>query len=172
MSKSNKRFQFEQLEPRQMMAGDVTAVLQNGNLYLTEAKGQIGRDNGILVSELTNGKIHIQGTAVTGTASKINGQPSQDFLMTGSLFVSFGAGNDRVEFSAIGPVISLQSIDLNLGPPTVTAGVSDNDSVSVANVKTAAGLSISPSMADPISIAPLTAFHRKTAPSKRRMETP
>ena len=143
MSKSNKRFQFEQLEPRQMMAGDVTAVLQNGNLYLTEAKGQIGRDNGILVSELTNGKIHIQGTSVTGAASKINGHAAQDFLVTGSLFVNFGAGNDRVEFSAIGPVISLQSIDLNLGPPTVKAGVSDNDSVSLANFKTAAGLSIS-----------------------------
>ena len=74
-----------------------------GSMYSTV--NDLGRDNGILVSELTNGKIHIQGTAVTGTASKINGQASRDFLVTGSLFVNFGAGNDRVEFSAVGPVI-------------------------------------------------------------------
>jgi hypothetical protein len=142
MNKSKKRFQFEQLEPRQMMAGDITAVLTGGSLYLTEAAGQTGKNNGVLISELANGKVHVQGTALTGTASKINGHASQDFTVTGSLFVNFGAGNDRVEFSAVGPVLNLQTIDLKLGPTSVKAGVSDNDTVSLANFQTTGGLSI------------------------------
>jgi hypothetical protein len=141
--KSRRRLQFEQLENRTMMAGDVAAVMQNGSLYLTEAAGQAGRDNGVLISELANGMIRIQGTSPSGAASLVNGAAYQDFSVKGSLFVNFGAGNDKVEFSAIGPAIQLQSVNLNLGLPTVGAGVSDKDTVSLQNFQTTAGLSIS-----------------------------
>jgi len=146
--KSHRRLKFERLEDRTMMAGDVAAALQNGNLYLTEAAGQAGLDNGVLISQLANGMIRIQGTSPSGATSKVNGAAFQDFSVSGSLFVNFGAGNDKVEFSGVGPAIQLQSINLNLGLPTVGTGVADNDTASLQNFQTIAGLSISTGAGD------------------------
>jgi len=142
--KSKRRFQFQALEDRLTRAGDIAASLQGGNLYITEAAAQVGQDNGILISETSKGTIRIQGTAASGTgaASLVNGAAFRDFVVPGSLFVSLGAGNDKVEFSSLGPTIKLQSVDLNVGPVSVATGVSDKDSVSVANLQTSAGLSI------------------------------
>jgi hypothetical protein len=97
MSKRQDRFRFESLEARQMMAGDVAAYVQNGNLYLTEAPGQAGRDNAVLVSHLENGHVRVRGLATAdGTKSLINGVAAQDIVAPGGVVVLFGGGNDSV----------------------------------------------------------------------------
>src|SRR5262245_11902551 len=40
-----RTLRMEQMEARQMMAGDVTASVVNGNLILSEAAGQAGLEN-------------------------------------------------------------------------------------------------------------------------------
>ena len=107
MSKSRKsaslrprRFLMEQLETRQMMAGDVAAYVQNGNLYINEAANQVGLANGVRVAQLTNGQIQVIGTesndGTTGV-SRVNGVAAQNFTVPGSLFVNLGGGNDRIQ---------------------------------------------------------------------------
>jgi hypothetical protein len=97
----NTTLRVESLESRQMMAGDVTAYLSGGNLYLTEAAGQAGKENSVVISQLPSGQIRVEGNAQISnpnTSSLINGQAYQNFTVPGSLFVNFGAGNDRVIF--------------------------------------------------------------------------
>src|SRR6185437_10357924 len=124
--------------------GDVAALVQNGSLYINEAAGQAGLDNGILISEVKPGIVRVQGIAPSGTgaASKVNGAAYQDFKAPASLFVSLGAGNDNVQFLSSGTPITFQSVDLNMGPVSLGAGVSDKDSVTVSGLQTTAGLSI------------------------------
>ncbi|MBW8886060.1 MAG: hypothetical protein JF612_15080 [Planctomycetia bacterium] len=97
------KLRVESLESRQMMAGDVTASLLGGNLYLTEAAGQAGQENSVIISQLPGGQIRVAGNAqITNgnVSSHVNGHAYQDFTVPGSLFVNFGGGNDRVIFDA------------------------------------------------------------------------
>src|SRR5438309_1284781 len=100
MSNRHRKLRMEQMEARQMMAGDVTAMVQNGNLFLNEAMGQAGLDNSVQISQIDNNKIRVEGGLTgDGLMSKVNGAAFQDFDVTGGLFVKFGAGNDTVNFS-------------------------------------------------------------------------
>ena len=47
MLNRHRKLRMEQMEAREMMAGDVTASVVNGSLYLTEAAGQTNRDNAV-----------------------------------------------------------------------------------------------------------------------------
>jgi hypothetical protein len=132
---------MEALESRQLMAGDVAASIVNGSLYLNEAAGQLGQDNQILVSQLANGRIRIQGAGAAGTESLINGAAFQDFTVPGSLFVNFGAGKDKVEFTPIGNMVKLQNVYINVGVDSAV-GDADKDQVSISNLVTKGVLSI------------------------------
>jgi hypothetical protein len=97
----NTALRVESLESRQMMAGDVTAYMSGGNLYLTEAAGQAGGENSVVISQLPSGQIRVSGNAHISNDSVfslVNGQAYRDFTVPGSLFVNFGGGNDRVIF--------------------------------------------------------------------------
>jgi len=85
MRRKNRQFCIEQLEARQMMAGDVAASVDRaGNLFLTEAVGQAGGDNGVLISQIDNTHIRVEGTASNGGAkSLINGAAFKDFTVVG-----------------------------------------------------------------------------------------
>jgi hypothetical protein len=126
MFKSNRRLSIENLEARQMMAGDVAAYVQNGNLYITEASGQSGLDNAIQISELPNGMIRVAGTTTTtdNTMTHVNKLNSQDFSVTGSLNVNLGGGSDLVvigsEIGAPSPSFTQVNIDTS-APPVVLA---------------------------------------------------
>src|SRR6188472_3066862 len=77
-----RKLNMEQMESREMMAGDISAYVQNGNLYINEAKNSIGKDQGVLVTQLANGNIRLQGQDATNsglTPSKINGAKYADF---------------------------------------------------------------------------------------------
>src|SRR5262245_41815411 len=91
---------MEQMEPRQMMAGDIVDSVVNVNLILNEATGQAGKDNSVLISQIAPGRIRVTGNSTTtdGTTSRVNGLAYQDFTVPGSLTVNFGGGNDLIVF--------------------------------------------------------------------------
>jgi hypothetical protein len=112
-----RKLRLEQMEARQMMAGDITASVVNGNLILTEADGQAGLDNSVVISQVAPGQIRLTGNGTSdGSKSLINGEASQVFNVTGSLNVNFGGGSDLVVFDgATRP--TFQDVTLNLGAP-------------------------------------------------------
>jgi hypothetical protein len=147
MSNLRKRFHMEALETRQMMAGDVAAYVQNGNLYINEAAGQYSGDNGVRVYQLSNGMIRVEGAeANDGTANKslVNGAAHQDFMIPGGLFVNLGGGHDRlhlgfdgaasapifasmsINMAAQDPIIAQKSASLIVGPSTIFNGPDDD----------------------------------------------
>src|SRR5450432_4159673 len=118
MINRHRKLRMEQMEAREMMAGDIAANVTNGNLNLNEAAGQAGRDNSVLISQIAPGRIRVTGLGSTtdGTKSLINGAAFQDFNVSGNLSVNFGGGNDLVNFDAAAPP-SFQDVTLNLGAP-------------------------------------------------------
>ncbi|HVX10837.1 MAG TPA: hypothetical protein VHC22_06625 [Pirellulales bacterium] len=165
MLRKKRSLTLESLESRELKAGDVAANLQNGSLYLTEAAGQAGKDNSVIVSELPNGLVRVQGNATNdGSVSKVDGSAYQDFRVTGSLNVNFGAGNDKVVLGgegvpAMSPIVSAVNIDVSapqpvnaqVAPAIATAAtnaavttpvVSDIDDVVVWGVHVAGSMSI------------------------------
>lgn len=149
MSARFRKLNMELMERREMMAADITAVLQNGNLYINEAKGSVGKDQGVSVSQLANGNIRVQGldAAGTGVVSKVNGKAFVDFAIplvsktgsTRSLFANLGAGNDLIRFdTTAGVVPSFQNVTLNLG----TTKGADNDNVMVWALNTRGSITV------------------------------
>lgn len=126
MSAKRKSFSIERLESREMKAGDVAASLVNGELYLTEAAGQAGLDNSVMVSQLANGKIRVSGNGTNdGSMSHINGLDFQDFNVTGGLHINFGAGNDLAVIGGDpafgGTAANFSTVDINMGAPPLVA---------------------------------------------------
>jgi hypothetical protein len=167
----NKRhLTIERLEVREMKAGDITAVLQNGSLFLTEAAGQAGKNNAVTISELSNGMVRVAGNAIAdGTVSKVNGLAYQDFRVAGSLNVNLGAGNDLLVIGGEGdpaatPTFTSVNIDVSapqpvnlpatgataatkgttamvVAPPTVPA-LPDDDNVNIWGINVTGSMSI------------------------------
>lgn len=120
------KLSFESLERRELMAGDVTAVLRGNSIFITEAAGQAGGDNGVFISQTPEGLIKITGDFPNGDGpqSKVNGGDSVQFRGNGrpmSLFVNFGAGNDQVTFDQEStPLFNKVTLDLGAPPPVAT----------------------------------------------------
>jgi hypothetical protein len=141
MNNRHRKLRMEQMEAREMMAGDVTASVVNGNLILNEAAGHIGENNQVLISQISTqvGKDRIRVTGLpigSGKGSLINGKTSQDFVVTGDLTVNFGGGDDLVNFDA-SAAPNFRDVTLNMGAPplgvtadpTARTASSDKDSV-------------------------------------------
>jgi hypothetical protein len=129
MFKRGNRLRIESLERREMMAGDVAAVMSGGDLHLTEAVGHEGADQCVMVSQLSDGRIRVFGNwAEDSTQSTVNGQAYQDFTVTGSLFVDFDAGKDLVMFDSGVAKPTFNEVHIDVGAATAT-GDSDNDDV-------------------------------------------
>lgn len=115
------RFRMEMLETRQMMAGDVAASVVNGNLYISEALGQTGLDNGVRVFQVSPGVVRVMGAENNGdgSVSRVNGQQFQDFMITGDLNVNLGAGHDRLHlgFDGGASAPSFNNVNINMAAP-------------------------------------------------------
>ena len=158
MLTKNRRLTLENLEVRQMMAGDVAAYVQNGTLYINEAPGQIGLDNAVQISRLANGMIRVAGTTTTtdNTMTHVNGLGYQDFSVWGGLNVSLGGGSDLLvigsELGVAAPSFQFVHIDTAAPPPVFQASltrgldtalkVSDNDNVIIWGISSRGGMSI------------------------------
>jgi hypothetical protein len=133
MLNRHRKLRMEQMESREMMAGDVAGYVSNNTLYLYESYGQAGRDNSVVISQLAPGTVRVRGgVTADGTVSKINGAAYTDFQVTGGLNIAFAGGNDSV---ILGPSLatggsgnsgfilgapSFHNVTLNMGGPTTT----------------------------------------------------
>jgi hypothetical protein len=142
-----KLLRVEHLESRQLMAGDVSAVLQNGNLLLTEAPGQLNQENSVEISKLSNGMIRVTGGSHVSDKlkSKINGQEFQDFSVTGDLSVRLAGGSDKVTFSNGGIGLSgaprFKNVSIDVASPT-NSTVRDADLVSIRSLNVTGSLTV------------------------------
>ena len=117
---STNRIRFERLEPRHLMAGNVTVELIDGTLYLD------GDDaaNGIaIVGTETPGEVRITGTpAFAGDITELNEQDGPlTFVVTKDIVIRMGAGNDGVEMNNVGVPRNL-SIETGAGLDRVAIG--------------------------------------------------
>src|SRR5262245_32887973 len=109
---------MEQLEDRQMMAGDMSAYiaadgLGRDTLYVKEATGQAGRGNSVFIRQMGQDTIRVLGSVnADGSISLVNGKQYEDFKiakMPGKvndmrpiiLDVNLGRGNDTVNVTEI-----------------------------------------------------------------------
>ena len=161
MSNRFRKLNMEKMEDRQMMAGDVTAFVSNGNLFLNEAAGQAGLDNAVSIMRLSDSKVRVTGmpTLTDGTISKINGKSFQDFNVgipfinpNGSLFVNFGGGSDVVVTAPVGGQLKFNQINIDVAAPPIVATRTtsviptftrpDNDTVFLERFQTRGNVSI------------------------------
>lgn len=120
MFNRHRKLHIEQMEAREMMAGDVAGYVSNNTLYLYEAYGQAGRDNSVSISQIAPGTVRVKGgPAADGTISKVNGQLYTDFKVTGGLNIAFGGGNDDVTLAGVTPP-SFHDVNVDLGAPLTT----------------------------------------------------
>jgi hypothetical protein len=118
--------------PQAAPGRDVTAMLQNGVLTLTEANGSFGGSQSIQFTRLSNGKLRIEGYGSTG---KINGQSYVDIAMPSRISVNFGGGDDAVRFNPSTPM-SFSGVTLDLGD---VSGALDRDVAYVDGVSVYGG---------------------------------
>src|SRR6185295_6369711 len=125
-----RRLGVESLEDRRLMAGDVTAQVTNGTLFISEAAVARGQASDISVTRLENGDVRVSAGAKTG--GHVNGQAYVDFhkLSTPSLNVSLGDGADRLQVTNM----AFNKVDIAMGE--VTSIVGDNDVVTITGITT------------------------------------
>jgi hypothetical protein len=112
--KSKRSFEFQRLEDRMLMAGNVVAAVNKGTLTLTGDNF----DNGIVVTSGPQiGQIYI--SPVAGSNTTINGQTSPVLLsgVSKDLVANMNGGNDVLEVLDTGGIpISLPGkINVNMG---------------------------------------------------------
>jgi len=91
--RKEKRFQFERLESRLMLAGDVHAAVVNGNLQITGDAAA----NGVLVAQVDETTFLVRGLKAGGEATTIDGKPRRVFHnVTGNVVINTGRGADRI----------------------------------------------------------------------------
>ena len=96
-----RRCAFESLENRQMLAGDVTAQIVNGDLVI----GGDNLDNGITIAAgATAGTVVITGVNAGGTATNVNGTANGSVTLSGftdDLRIRMRGGNDAVTITGL-----------------------------------------------------------------------
>lgn len=107
---------LESLEGRTLMAGNVVATFDPGNvLTLRGAKGHTNEAHAIKVNQLADGGLRVEATATAdGTKSLINGAPF--VIVHGAQFLNvfFGSGPDHVAVGGDGP-IALKNVTIGVG---------------------------------------------------------
>ncbi len=123
-----------------MMAGDVSAVLSGGTLFLNEASGSVGTAQSVQVTQLSNFKFRVTGATLPSNpgGTKINGQDSLVFDSVNKIDFHLGGGSDNVQF--LGSLNGFSSLNIDVGDPS--NGLSDNDVVQVANLSLTEALDI------------------------------
>lgn len=120
MSTRHRKLNMEQMERREMMAGDIGGYVSSNTLFLYESGGQAGRDNSVVISQIGTNKVRVMGGVLAdGTVTKVNGAAYKDFTVSGGLNVTFGGGNDSVTFHKLAPP-KFQNVSLDLAAPPST----------------------------------------------------
>lgn len=136
MARRTHQLTVDRLETRDMMAGNLSAVVSNGILQVREGFLSANTNNGVSITQLSNGQYRVIGLpAADGSPTKINGADFKDFIVpSGKLNVKLGAGNDIVtvfggRYNTLGLVVGASNI-------------ADADQVFIGGVKTTGGVHI------------------------------
>jgi hypothetical protein len=130
MARRTNQLNVDRLETRDLMAGNLSAVVSNGILFVKEGFGSTNTNNGLQIFQLSNGRYRVVGlSAADGTPTRVNGADSAEFVVpTGKLNVKLGAGNDTVFLHGARPDV----VTINVGAPNIA----DTDLVVVDGVQT------------------------------------
>jgi hypothetical protein len=137
MARRTNQLNFDRLETRDLMAGNLSAVVSNGILFVKEGLAQGNTNNGVRINQVSSGKIRVTGVAsFDGQPTKINGADFKEFVVpTGKLNIKLGGGNDLLFVS-----------NANLNSMLISTGASnlaDIDQVFLTNLRTRGGVFIS-----------------------------
>jgi hypothetical protein len=89
-----RRFALESLENRELMAGDVTATVVGGNLFITGDNAA----NGLRIGQVAPNQFALIGLDQGGLRTTVQGAKFQIASgVTGSVFINMNGGNDAVE---------------------------------------------------------------------------
>src|SRR3954451_18315412 len=95
----SRRCAFESLENRTMLAGDVTARIDHGNLII---KGDDFANGITIVAGTTAGQVVITGVNAGGSATNVNGMANGAVTLsgfTGGLKIEMKDGDDSVSIT-------------------------------------------------------------------------
>jgi hypothetical protein len=131
-----RRLSLENLERREVMAGNVLASVVSGELRISGDDAS----NGVVVSRVNDSTIEVRGITVNGVDTKLNGTAngSKTFNnVTRSVYVEMKGGNDVVRFHGTDA-----QRPLKLPSSLIIQTHGGNDSISLFNTKVGADLSI------------------------------
>ena len=136
MARRTNQLNVDRLEARDLMAGNLSAVVTNGILQVREGLLSANTDNGVSITQLSNGKYRVIGIpSADGSPTKINGADFKDFFVpSAKVNVRLGAGNDLI--TVFGG--RYNTLSLVVGAPNVA----DADQVIIGGVKTTGGVHI------------------------------
>jgi hypothetical protein len=137
MARRTNQLNFDRLETRDLMAGNLSAVVSNGILFVKEGLGQGNTNNAVRINQLLNGKFRVTGlSSFDGKPTKINGADFKEFVVpTAKLNIKLGGGDDLLFVS-----------NANLTSMLIATGASnlaDTDQVFITGVRTRGGAFIS-----------------------------
>jgi len=122
------KLNLDRLESRENPSGDLSAVVYGSTIYVSEAAGHVGEASQLTITQLSNGKIRLDGGNNTSqAANKINGAAYIDLTppVGGfSLSATLGGGNDHVYIrpnthlngvgiDTSGPGADVDTVDIN-----------------------------------------------------------
>lgn len=134
-SSGPRGLQFEALERRDVMAGNVLASMAGGDLVITGD----GAANGVVVTRIGAGAYEVRGSVAGGGETRINGQlgvPAKVTGVTDDVLANLYGGNDEITFfgSVAAPFVVPDGLFVNMD-----AG---NDKVGMDFVKTGGNLEV------------------------------
>jgi hypothetical protein len=130
MARRTNQLNVDRLETRDLMAGNLSAVVSNGILFVKEGFGSANTNNGVEINQLANGQFRVIGlSSLDGRPTTVNGKLFQDFSVPlAKLNVKLGAGDDLLTVANA----RLNSMGLTVGAPNLA----DADRVAVINTRT------------------------------------
>src|SRR5215213_5526683 len=98
---TGRRCNFEGLEQRRMMAGDVVVKMSGENLIIAGNRF----DNAITITAgVPAGQVIVSGVTAGGSPTRINGTPNGSVTLNGffgDLKVNMAAGNDSISINSV-----------------------------------------------------------------------
>jgi hypothetical protein len=122
---TRQKLNIENLESRQMMAGDVSAYSISKILYVNGDS----LSNGIVLTSDVNGVITVAGIEQSGSATTINGGASSTFTKIKDIVISMNKGDDAIV-----------ATDLFVNGNLYISGGKDNDAIGLGEFDDTNGL--------------------------------
>lgn len=142
-SSMQRKFGVEQLENRELFAGNVLAYMSGaGDLNLLEATADIGEGQAVQIHQIAANRYRVTGLySQDGGKSLINGAAYRDYTVYGNVNINLAGGRDTVLLGRTTQTSFNKDVYINSGVD-YASGNADLDSVNVELVKTKGHLTI------------------------------